>query len=66
MPFYRVTVRYRAEGRHLYHVDDVEADSVADAMRAGAARMPPEVHASADLVEVRVQVDPDGRQFTPG
>lgn len=66
MPSYRITIRYGAGGGMRYHVDDVTAATLADALRSAAERMPAHVGASADLVEIRVQADPDGRSFTPG
>ena len=63
---FRITVRYVSAGAHRYHIDDVEADTLAEAMSQSAARMPADVGASADLVEVRRQADPDRREYTPG
>jgi hypothetical protein len=66
MPSYRITIRYGAGGGMRYHVDDVAAETLADALRSAAERMPAHVGESADLAEIRVQADPDGRSFTPG
>lgn len=66
MSSYRITIRYAAQGGMRYHVDDVAAATLADALRHAAERMPASVAATADLAEVRVQVDPDARTFTPG
>jgi hypothetical protein len=61
MPLYRITVRH---GRpQQYAVQDVEAGSLADALRfagdeMGAARL-----ADADLAEVRIQMDPAARSY---
>ena len=66
MPSYRATIRYVASGRHRYHLEDVDAATLMDAVRLAAERVPAEVSSTADLVEVRVQVDPEGREFVPG
>lgn len=65
MPSYRVTFRYGAP-RALYEVLDVDAVDLRAAMRAAADRVPDEVAATAELVEVRVQRDPDEREYTEG
>lgn len=65
MPSYRVTVRW-GRSRHQYHVHDVEATSLRDALREAADRMPEEVAASADLVEIRLMTDPAAREYAPG
>ena len=66
MPSYRVTIRYASGGGMRYHVDDVEGGTLADALRLAADQIPEAVRATADLAEVRVQADPDQREFTPG
>jgi hypothetical protein len=66
MPSYRITIRYAAAGRMRYHVDDTDAPTLADALRLAGERMPAEMRATADLAEVRVRAEPDGREFTPG
>lgn len=65
MPSYRVTFRYGAP-RALYDVLDIRAADLRAAMRAAADQVGEEVAESAELVEVRVQQDPDAREFTPG
>ena len=63
MPLYRVTVRH---GRpQQYVVEDVEADSLADALRQ-AAEIPVASEPGADLAEIRIQADPDTRRYTDG
>jgi hypothetical protein len=61
MPLYRVTIRYGARAQR-YHVEDVSADSLSDAVRAVADAFP-EAATDADLIEVRLQVDPDARAY---
>ena len=64
MPLYRVTIRFGAP-RQQYHVDDITADSLRDALRLAAERFPENAVHSADLAEIRRQVDPEQRSFTP-
>ena len=66
MPLYRATIRYAAGGRQRYHLEDVDAPTLMDALRLTAERVPAEVGATADLVEIRVQVDPERREYVPG
>lgn len=65
MPSYRVTFRYGAP-RALYDVLDIEADDLRAAMRAAADRVTEEVAATAELVEVRVRVRDEEREYTDG
>jgi hypothetical protein len=55
-----VTVRYGGE-RLRYHLDQVQADDLKEAMTAAAGALPPEIVDSADLVEIRPAVDPEDR-----
>jgi hypothetical protein len=64
MPLYRVTIRLAGQ-RQQYHVEDVSADSLQEAIRITADRVAAAASPEADLVEIRVQVDPDLREFTP-
>lgn len=61
MPTYRVTVRHGRPQR--YHVLEVEAADVAQALRDAADRLPAAVVEEADLVEIRTSVDPEGRSY---
>ena len=63
MPFYRATIRYAVGGRQRYHLEDMDAPTLMDALRLAAERTPAEVRASADLAEVRLQIDPERREF---
>ncbi len=65
MPIYRVTIRHGAP-RVLYEVLDVDASDLRGALLAAAQRMHEDVAATADLAEIRVQVDPDEREYAPG
>jgi len=59
---YQVTVRHGAP-RQRYHTYAVEAADVHAALGVAAERMPTEVRRDADLVELRVAVDPDARAY---
>ena len=61
MTLYRITVRH---GRpQQYIVEDVEADTLADAMRHAADRISATAEPDADLAEFRVQMDPESRRY---
>lgn len=64
MPEYRVTVRF-GRSRKRYRVYDIEAEDFPAALREAADRIPPEVAAETDLVEARLQVRPETREYTP-
>lgn len=61
MPGFRVVVRHGGT-RPRYEVMDVEAASLSDALRDVADRIPPELDATADLVEVRRQATEEDRE----
>ena len=59
---FQITVRYG--GRHQrYHTFTVEADDARQALTVGAAEIPDEIAPQADLVELRIFVDPEKRPF---
>ena len=59
---FQVTVRHG--GRHQrYHTFTVEAPDARGGLARAAEGLPEEVAAQADLVELRVTVDPDKRAF---
>jgi hypothetical protein len=62
---YRVTVRF-VDGRQRYHIEDIEADSMKDALRAIVDTVPRSVLDTADLVEVRPQVSDEERDYSAG
>jgi hypothetical protein len=64
MPRYRVTVRFGSP-KQQYHLDDIEASSLRDALRLAAERFPDSALQSADLAEVRRHVEAEDRSFTP-
>lgn len=59
---FQVTVRYGGRSQR-YHTYTVEAADAREALSAAAAEMPAEITPQADLVELRVAVDPDRRAF---
>lgn len=64
MPNYRATIRFTEAGQK-YEVVDVMANSVREAMRMVAEQFPDEALATADLVEIRLQADPEEREYAP-
>ncbi len=62
---FQVTVRHGAR-RQRYHTYAVEADDAREALALAAREMPSEIAAEADLVELRVAVDPDARRYAEG
>jgi hypothetical protein len=65
MPLFRVTIRY-GQRSHRYHVRDIEAVSLGAAIGRAAETFPDEVGDGGDLVEIRLQADPAGREYAPG
>ncbi len=63
MQHYRVTIRHGAP-RHRFAMVDVQADGLRDALRKAADAFPDEAR-DGDLVEVRLQPDPEGREYVP-
>lgn len=59
---YRVTVRYGGS-RQRYHTYTVDAPDARTALTAAADHMPDDVAPEADLVELRVAVDPEERTY---
>jgi hypothetical protein len=59
---YQVTVRYRS-ARQRYHTLVVEGADAATALRAAADEIPSEIAPHVDLVELRVAIDPDRREY---
>lgn len=57
---FRITVRYGTQ-RLRYHTYVVSGADAREALRAAAAEMPDDVAPEADLVELRVAVDPGER-----
>ncbi|HSL70842.1 MAG TPA: hypothetical protein VK864_11415 [Longimicrobiales bacterium] len=64
MPRYRVTIRIGRPGRQ-YDVHDVDAGSLRDALEHVLARYPADAEA-ADLLEIRLHVEPEERSYSTG
>lgn len=62
MPSYRATFRYGGS-RPQYEMHDIEADDLRAALAEAAERVSDEAAATAELVEVRLQTDPDNREY---
>ena len=65
MATYRVTIRYGGSGKR-YELLDIEAPDLREALRRAAEQVPEEAASTADLVEVRLLAEPEGREYTPG
>jgi hypothetical protein len=63
MPFFRVTIRFGAP-KQQYHMQDLSANSLREAMRMAFEEYPETAMQDADLVEIRRQRDPEEREFT--
>lgn len=64
MPLFRVTIRFGSP-KQQYHVEDITANSLREAMRQAVDRFPDAAVDHADLVEIRLQADPDAREYGP-
>lgn len=60
--FFQITVRYGGRSQR-YHTYVVEAGDARDALSVAAAELPPEIAPEADLVELRIAVDPERRSY---
>ncbi len=59
---YQITVRYGHRAQR-YHTYVVAAEDASAALTAAAKQMPPEIAREADLVELRIAVDPERRTY---
>jgi hypothetical protein len=64
MPLFRVTIRFTATAQQ-YHVEDITANTLREALRLAAERFPDAAIDSAVLAEIRLQTDPDDRHYSP-
>ena len=64
MPSFRATFRYGGS-QPRYEMLDIEAADLRAALAAAAERLSDEVAETAELVEIRLQTDPDAREYTP-
>jgi len=62
MARYRVTIRYGDSGKR-YEVMDVDAATLREALLRAAELFPPEAESTADLLEIRIQVEPEEREY---
>lgn len=62
---FQVTVRYGGR-RQRYHTYVVDGADAREALAIAARELPPGIAAEADLVELRIAVDPDARQYLGG
>lgn len=61
MTQYRVTIRFGSP-RQQYHVMDLTANSLREAMRMATEEFPEAALQDADLMEIRRQMQPDERE----
>lgn len=59
---FQITVRYGGS-RQRYHTFALEAENAGEALKGAADEMPPEIARDADLVELRIAVDPEDRSY---
>ncbi len=59
---FQVTVRYGGRSQR-YHTYVVEAGDARAALRVAAEQLPTEIAPEADLVELRIAVDPEKRAY---
>ena len=59
---FSITVRYGGR-RQRYHTFRVEADDARAALATAAEQIPDDIAPEADLVELRVAIDPDDRTY---
>lgn len=59
---FQVTARYGGR-RQRYHTFVVEAADAKAAMISATEQIPPEIASEIDLVEIRVAVDPERREY---
>lgn len=64
MPIYRMTLRHGSPARR-YHVVDIDAENLRVALMQAANAFPPDGERTADLIEIRVHVDAEQRDYTP-
>lgn len=62
---FQITVRYGSR-RQRYHTFEVEATDARQAMARAAPLVPDGIAPEADLVEIRVAVDPEQRPYVEG
>jgi hypothetical protein len=64
MTTYRMTLRHGSPGKR-YHVVDFEATDIRGALLQAVNAFPAGSEASADLIEIRVHMEAEQRNYTP-
>jgi hypothetical protein len=64
MTIYRMTLRHGKPARR-YHVVDIEAENIRAALMQAVNAFPPDGEVTGDLIEIRIHVDPDARNYSP-
>ena len=64
MTIYRMTLRHGTPARR-YHVVDLEAPNLRAALMQAVNAFPPDGENTADLIEIRVHIDAEQRNYTP-
>ncbi len=64
MTIYRMTLRHGTPSRR-YHVVDLDAPDIRAALMQAVNAFPPDGDQTGDLVEIRVHVEPEQRNYTP-
>ncbi|HET9440473.1 MAG TPA: hypothetical protein VFO52_09890 [Longimicrobiales bacterium] len=59
-----MTLRHGAPGKR-YHMVDLDAPDMRAALMQAVNAFPPDAERTADLIEIRVSVDPERRDYTP-
>ena len=61
---FRMTLRHGSPGKR-YHVVDLDAADIRAALMQAINALPPGSEATGDLIEIRVHVDPEERNYAP-
>jgi hypothetical protein len=64
MTIYRMTLRHGAP-RQRYHVVDIDAPNIRAALMQAVNAFPADGESTGDLIEIRVHVEPEQRDYTP-
>jgi hypothetical protein len=59
-----MTLRHGSTGKR-YHVVDLEASDMRAALMQAVNALPPGGDTTGDLIEIRVHVDPEERNYSP-
>lgn len=64
MTIYRMTLRHGSPGKR-YHVVDLDAPNLRAALMQAVNAFPPGGENTGDLIEIRVHIEPEQRDYTP-